>query len=133
MNMGVGRARVGQWYLRWDQGIIFRVIGYDERTGLIHVQTLHGQAIEISDETWTVLPLGFADSASASRFAEPELKRHAFTRAHDAGNLFGPWSAAALNFERHRDGSKGTCVGDRRHLRAALCSRDARHTTRAVV
>jgi len=65
MNTGVGRARVGQWYLRWDQGIIVCVTGYDERTGMIRVQTARGDADEIPDETWTVLPLGFADCPSA--------------------------------------------------------------------
>ena len=61
MNNGVGTARVGQWYLRWDKGEIFQVTGCDKQAGTIEIQTFDGDLDEIDDETWRVLPLGLAE------------------------------------------------------------------------
>jgi len=61
MNTGVGRARVGQWYLRWDKGEAFQVTGYDEPSHTIEIQTFDGDVDEIDEETWTALPLGLAE------------------------------------------------------------------------
>ncbi len=61
MNTGVGRARVGQWYLRWDKGEIFQVTGYDEDSRTIEIQTFDGDLDEIDAETWAELPLGLAE------------------------------------------------------------------------
>lgn len=61
MNNGVGTARVGQWYLRWDKGEIFQVTGCDQQAGTIEIQTFDGDLDEIDDETWRVLPLGLAE------------------------------------------------------------------------
>ena len=57
MNTGVGRARVGQWYTRWDKGEIFQVMGYDQGSRTIEIQTFDGDLDEIDSEVWTVLPL----------------------------------------------------------------------------
>jgi len=61
MNNGVGSARVGQWYLRWDKGEIFQVTGCDKQAGTIEIQTFDGDLDEIDDESWRVLPLGLAE------------------------------------------------------------------------
>lgn len=61
MNTGVGRARIGQWYLRWDKGEIFQVTGYDDKSRTIEIQTFGGDLDEIDAETWTALPLGLAE------------------------------------------------------------------------
>lgn len=61
MNAGVGRAQIGQWYLRWDKGEIFQVTGYDEESGTIEVQAFDGDLDEIDEETWSELPLGLAE------------------------------------------------------------------------
>ncbi len=61
MNMAVGRARIGQWYARWDKGEIFQVIGYDEDSRTIEIQTFDGDLDEIDEETWSALPLAFAE------------------------------------------------------------------------
>lgn len=61
MTNGVGSARVGQWYLRWDKGEIFQVAGYDEQARTIEIQTFDGDLDEIDEETWRVLPLGLAE------------------------------------------------------------------------
>jgi len=61
MNTGVGRARIGQWYTRWDKGEIFQVVGYDERSRSIEVQTFDGDLDEIDLETWAGLPLAIAE------------------------------------------------------------------------
>lgn len=61
MNTGVGRARVGQWYTRWDKGETFQVTGYDEGSRSIEIQTFDGDLDEIDLETWTALPLAFVE------------------------------------------------------------------------
>jgi Family of unknown function (DUF6763) len=61
MNKGVGSARLGQWYLRWDKGEIFQVTGYDQEARTIEIQTFDGDLDEIDEETWAVLPLGLAE------------------------------------------------------------------------
>jgi len=57
MNANVGRAEIGQWYARADKGESFRVVGYDERSGTIEIQTFDGDLDEIDQETWESLPL----------------------------------------------------------------------------
>ena len=61
MNTGVGRARIGQWYTRWDKGEIFQVVGYDPDSRTIEAQTFDGDLDEIDLETWVGLPLAFAE------------------------------------------------------------------------
>ncbi len=61
MNAGVGRAQIGQWYLRRDKGEIFQVTGYDEKSGTIEIQAFDGDLDEIDEELWSELPLGFAE------------------------------------------------------------------------
>lgn len=61
MNSGVGRARIGQWYTRWDKGEIFQVVGYDASSRTIETQTFDGDVDEIDLETWAGLPLSFAE------------------------------------------------------------------------
>lgn len=61
MNQIVGRPRIGQWYLRWDSGELFKVIGRDPRTHSLAVQSFNGELDEIEEEAWKTLPLGFID------------------------------------------------------------------------
>jgi hypothetical protein len=61
MNMGVGRARIGQWYTRLDKGESFQVIGCDEESSTIETQAFDGDLDEIDAETWQALPLAFAE------------------------------------------------------------------------
>lgn len=61
MNTGVGKAQIGQWYLRWDTGEAFQVTGIDEHSKTIEVQAFDGDLDEIDEDTWRVLPLGFAE------------------------------------------------------------------------
>lgn len=61
MNTGVGRARIGQWYTRWDKGEIFQVIGSDADSRTIEVQTFDGDLDEIDLEAWESLPLALAE------------------------------------------------------------------------
>ncbi|HEV2228204.1 MAG TPA: DUF6763 family protein [Steroidobacteraceae bacterium] len=61
MNNGVGSARIGQWYLRWDKGEIFQVTGCDKEAGTIEIQTFDGDLDEIDEESWRLLPLGLAE------------------------------------------------------------------------
>ena len=61
MNTGVGRARIGQWYLRQDKGEAFLVTAYDDSSRTIEIQTFDGDIDEIDQEAWTTLPLEFAE------------------------------------------------------------------------
>ncbi len=61
MNTGVGRARIGQWYLRQDKGEAFLVTGLDDSSRTIEIQTFDGDLDEIDREVWSSLPLEFAE------------------------------------------------------------------------
>ncbi len=61
MNTGVGRARIGQWYLRWDKGELFQVTGFDPKSKTIQIQSFGGDLDEIDLKTWAALPLGLAE------------------------------------------------------------------------
>jgi len=61
MNAGVGEARIGQWYLRWDKGEAFQVTGYDDQSRTIEIQSFDGELDEIDEDAWTTLPLGLAE------------------------------------------------------------------------
>ncbi len=61
MNTGVGRARIGQWYTRWDKGEIFQVVAYDPESRTIQVQTFDGDVEEMDLGTWVALPLSLAE------------------------------------------------------------------------
>lgn len=61
MNTIVGPARIGQWYTRLDKGESFQVIGYDEGSRTIEIQTFDGDLDEIDREGWSALPLAFAE------------------------------------------------------------------------
>jgi hypothetical protein len=61
MNTGVGRAQIGQWYVHWDKGEIFQVIGLDAHSRTIEIQTFDGDVDEIDEDTWLTLPLGLAE------------------------------------------------------------------------
>ena len=61
MNNAVGRAQIGQWYLRWDKGELFQVIANDERAHTIAIQTFDGDIDEIDEAAWQGLPIGFAE------------------------------------------------------------------------
>ena len=61
MNKGVGDARIGQWYSRWDKGEMFQVTAVDEPSGTIEIQSFDGELDEIDEESWSALPLGLAE------------------------------------------------------------------------
>ncbi len=61
MSNAVGRAQIGQWYLRWDKGELFHVIANDERTHTIAIQNFDGDIDEIDEAAWHGLPIGFAE------------------------------------------------------------------------
>lgn len=61
MNTGVGRAQIGQWYLRQDKGEAFLVTGFDDSSRTIEIQNFDGDIDEIDQEAWTTLPLEFAE------------------------------------------------------------------------
>lgn len=53
---------VGQWYRRRDLGETFQVIGYDERSGTVEIQTFDGSLDEIDEDTWQALRLTPAEA-----------------------------------------------------------------------
>lgn len=57
MNTGVGWARVGEWYVRWDVGELFQVTGYHGERHASLIESFDGETYEIDDDTWSVLPL----------------------------------------------------------------------------
>ncbi|RPI60795.1 MAG: hypothetical protein EHM50_06770, partial [Lysobacterales bacterium] len=56
-SMSVGPPEIGQWYARGDKGEQFRVIGRDNESRAIEIQTFDGDIDEIDAETWGTLSL----------------------------------------------------------------------------
>jgi hypothetical protein len=57
MNTSVGRPEIGQWYARGDKGELFQVVGRDDESRTIEIQSFDGEVDEIDSETWSTLPL----------------------------------------------------------------------------
>lgn len=57
MNAMTGRPEIGQWYAPTDKGEAFQVVGRDDDTRTIEIQTIDGDVDEIDAETWSLLPL----------------------------------------------------------------------------
>jgi len=57
MNTGVGSPRVGEWYVRWDNGELFQVTGYHPERRASSIENFQGEMYEIGDESWSILPL----------------------------------------------------------------------------
>ncbi len=60
-NESVGRPEIGQWYARADKGELFQVVGRDDESRTIEIQTYDGEVDEIDSETWRTLPLERTD------------------------------------------------------------------------
>ncbi len=50
-------AEIGQWYLRNANGERFRVVGIDDRTYTIEIQSSEGDLDELDIEAWNTLRL----------------------------------------------------------------------------
>ncbi|HMK85694.1 MAG TPA: DUF6763 family protein [Steroidobacteraceae bacterium] len=61
MNMGVGQAKVGQWYRHLDKGEIFQVTAIDERSRTVETQSFDGDLDEVDEASWNSLPLALAE------------------------------------------------------------------------
>jgi len=79
MNINVGAAQIGQWYMHLDKGEPFLVTGYDEKSRTIETQALDGDLDEIDEETWSSLPLqlteppeDWTEAVDEAEPAEPE-------------------------------------------------------------
>ena len=57
VSTSVGPPEIGQWYARGEKGQEFRVVGRDEESRTIEIQTFDGELDEIEAETWGTLPL----------------------------------------------------------------------------
>ena len=57
MNTSVGPPEIGQWYARADKGEQFRVVGRDDQSRTIEIQSFDGDVDEIDAEIWSTLPL----------------------------------------------------------------------------
>lgn len=57
MNSYVGRPEIGAWYARLDKGEAFRVVGFDDRSRTIEIQSFDGDIDEIAEDAWQTLPL----------------------------------------------------------------------------
>ena len=57
MNSSVGPPEIGQWYSRTDKGEMFQVVGRDESSRTIEIQSFGGDLDEIDEDAWGRLPL----------------------------------------------------------------------------
>jgi len=51
------RPEIGQWYTHRDKGEVFQVVGYDDRSQTVEIQSFDGDVDEIAAETWQSLVL----------------------------------------------------------------------------
>jgi hypothetical protein len=51
------RPEIGQWYTHRDKGEVFQVVGYDDRSQSIEIQSFDGDVDEIDGATWQSLVL----------------------------------------------------------------------------
>jgi hypothetical protein len=56
-----GSPEIGCWYARKDKGEMFQVVGRDESTRAIEIQTYDGDIDEIDGDLWRTLPLERTD------------------------------------------------------------------------
>jgi len=61
MDANFVRPEIGQWYMRGDKGQLFRVVGRDDKSRAIEVQSMDGDVDEIDSEIWATLPLQRAE------------------------------------------------------------------------
>lgn len=61
-TLSVGPPEIGQWYARGDKGQEFRVVGRDEESRTIEIQTFDGELDEIEAESWGTLSLERIDA-----------------------------------------------------------------------
>jgi hypothetical protein len=92
MTVNATPAEIGQWYARADKGGVFRVVGCDEESRTIEIQSIDGDIDEIDGDTWATLPLevieapeegiaplddaeaddlGYSDAVGAQEWLEP--------------------------------------------------------------
>jgi hypothetical protein len=57
MSTVESRPEVGQWYVRWDSGAIFKVAGYEARADAIRLIAFDGRLHMIDGKAWARLPL----------------------------------------------------------------------------
>lgn len=57
MQANVGRPEIGQWYAHKDKGELFQVVGYDDHSRTIEIQSFNGDLDEIDDDTWSTMPI----------------------------------------------------------------------------
>ncbi len=50
-------AEIGQWYLNTHSGERIRVVGVDDRSQMIEIQSFGGDLDELDAQTWSMLPL----------------------------------------------------------------------------
>jgi hypothetical protein len=55
------KPEVGQWYRHLDKGEVFLVVGVDEDTGTIEMQSFGGDVDEIDRDSWDAMPLARAE------------------------------------------------------------------------
>lgn len=57
MSIHVVPAQIGEWYLRTVSGERFRVVGVDDRSRTIEIQSSEGDLDELDAEDWSALRL----------------------------------------------------------------------------
>jgi hypothetical protein len=56
-STSIGPPEIGQWYARGEKGQQFRVVGRDQESRSIEIQTFDGELDEIDAEIWGTLSL----------------------------------------------------------------------------
>jgi len=55
MNITFAQAEIGRWYTRADKGELFQVVGRDESSRTIEIQSFDGDVDEIDSDGWPTL------------------------------------------------------------------------------
>jgi len=96
MISAVSRPQIGQWYEREDPAEFFQVTGIDERARTIEVQSLNGDIGEIDCDTWSILPLSYAQPPEDAMVPLDEIEADELVAVQAEATLEDPTILARL-------------------------------------
>ena len=71
----MNEPEIGHWYRHLDKGEVFQVVGFDEASSTIEIQSLGGDLDEIDTDSWSTLPLAPTEPPEDSSGAMDDVER----------------------------------------------------------
>ena len=96
MISAVSGPQIGQWYERENPAETFQVTGIDDRTQTVEIQSLNGDIGEIDRDTWSALPLSYAEPPEDGMTPVDEIEATELAAVRAAATLEDPTILARL-------------------------------------